>query len=994
MKDYNKMELPEGWFSCEDITTYRELVSNIPNNGSLLELGSWKGRSICSVAQLLIEKNIKVYIVDTFQGTESEGDAHKEAKQIDLRSVFVNNIKLFGIDDRITIIQGRTDDVVKEFKDKSFDLVFIDADHQEESVFRDINNYKNKVNDNGIISGHDWQWASVRRAVSRSGLGIINFGNMWYHGKLRRNNKFSICFIGRNEERVLPKAFNSIKKFKERGGEVCFLDTGSSDNTAQIAKDFGCIVQEVGDKFVSIITKEEADAINKHFIVEGESPIMKEGDRLFRFGDARNYCANNLATNDMVAWMDCDEVYTKFDIDKLEELISSGVDQFEYNFVFAHDRWGHEAVKFIQSKFHNKKKIQWNGIIHEVLSGPGNRKFVGEDIVKLEHWQNEETKRDGYLRGLALDCWQHPNSDRNSHYLARELYWTGRYKSAIKEFERHLTIGRWAPERSQSCLYVGECYMRMGEIGKGIEWMHRSYQEDGGRREPLIRLAETYYYQHNWLKVASYCMAALEIPFSGYYATNKSFYTNVPHELLAEAKWHLGDRAASKVHFDKALEYVPLSSKLLHDYRFHYGIPKVSILIPTLGRPEGLKRCLDSIEKLNFPKECLEVLVVEDSPRIGVPKRMEELLKKSVGEYLVFASNDVEFTPDSLILAFIDMNREKKRLCAFNTGSVYPDEGNICEHFIIRRDLIDKIGGKIFDTDFDHCGVDNLLWYKCRKLNEAMRSDRAVLIHHHFSKDPNVKIDDTYKLVNLNRQKDAKLLKNKICDIELEEFSDNIRNNVNFSFTKVGDGEMMCIRGDNGANCDGQSYSKKLGESLLWAYRSMSQNKDVILAVQSDPRYRLIDVENRVFSGLTPCFNYWTYDILLNRVGEMSDRRLYFYKTIKYSDRKKIFVGNSKLSGVAKMLDIDKFVEVPSKDAFNNIDSILNKLNDLLRDDCIIMFSAGLISKVLMAKVLDMNHNITCIDTGSAFDPIFIGQTRTNQISMQELRDFYKSLLV
>jgi len=158
--------------------------------------------------------------------------------------------------------------------------------------------------------------------------------------------------------------------------------------------------------------------------------------------------------------------------------------------------------------------------------------------------------------------------------------------------------------------------------------------------------------------------------------------------------------------------------------------PKVSIIVPTLGRPEGLKRCLDSIVNLNYPKSKIEIIVIEDVPRLGVPKRVKEGVEKSSGSFIVFASNDMEFEKNCLLEAL----RETKALVAFNSGEVYPDGGNICEHFIIRKDFIAKIGGEIFDTEFNHLGVDNLLWAKCLKLNEATRSERAVIHHHHFTK--------------------------------------------------------------------------------------------------------------------------------------------------------------------------------------------------------------------------------------------------------------------
>jgi glycosyltransferase involved in cell wall biosynthesis len=178
---------------------------------------------------------------------------------------------------------------------------------------------------------------------------------------------FSICFIGRNESAVLPRALNSLKKFKERDGEICYLDTGSTDNTVQIAKDFGCKTAEAGTEFLTTITKEQVDAVNKRFLVEGEKSILEAGGKLFDFGAARNACVDRLATNDMVMFLDCDEAYTVLDIDEVCKKIDEGVDQFEYEFVFSHDHYNKPLLQFVQSKFYNKKKLCWKGIVHEIL---------------------------------------------------------------------------------------------------------------------------------------------------------------------------------------------------------------------------------------------------------------------------------------------------------------------------------------------------------------------------------------------------------------------------------------------------------------------------------------------------------------------------------------------------------------------------------------------------------------------------------------------------
>ena len=274
---------------------------------------------------------------------------------------------------------------------------------------------------------------------------------------------FSICLIARNESKTLPRMVASLKEFQERGGEILLLDTGSTDNTPQVARDLGCIVHEVGDKFRITINAELAKKINEEFVVNGEAPVVKEGESMFDFASARNYIAD-FASNDMIATPDCDEIYTKLDLDKIQEVINQGNEQLEYQFVFSHDEVGNPIIKFLHCKFYNRKKLRWEGIIHEVLVGNAQKIYLDENIIKLEHYQNVETNRSGYLKGLAYDCYMNPDNDRNSHYFAREMMYNGRFNSAIKEFERHISMNRWDQENAQSILYIGDCYSHLGNI--------------------------------------------------------------------------------------------------------------------------------------------------------------------------------------------------------------------------------------------------------------------------------------------------------------------------------------------------------------------------------------------------------------------------------------------------------------------------------------------------------------------------------------------------
>lgn len=190
-------------------------------------------------------------------------------------------------------------------------------------------------------------------------------------------------------------------------------------------------------------------------------------------------------------------------------------------------------------------------------------------------------------------------------------------------------------------------------------------------------------------------------------------------------------------------------------------LPTVDFIIPTWRRPEGLERCLDSIKKLNYPKDLIQTHV-DDEEGVTVPVKVKRMVGACYAEYIVFAANDTEFTPDSL-RNIIPMAKQFG-LVAFNTGKVLPDKGNICEHFIIRWSFIPKIGGEIFDTEFHHIGVDNLLWAKAEMLGEAKRCEEAVVIHHHFSNGGS-EWDDVYQLGWEKRDEDRALLEKKLKEL-------------------------------------------------------------------------------------------------------------------------------------------------------------------------------------------------------------------------------------
>jgi len=594
---------------------------------------------------------------------------------------------------------------------------------------------------------------------------------------------FSVCLIARNEEKTIPRLAASLREFEEKGGEILLLDTGSTDKTVAVAKELGLVVHEVGDMFRQNIGA-MANQINKAFN-EDVGEIVKREDSVFNYSAARNYVAS-LASNDMIAMPDCDEVYTKLDLEAVQRAISEGAEQLEYNFVFCHDEFGNEAIKFAHCKFYNRKKLQWVGIIHEVLQGNAKRVFLEENIIKLEHFQNKETNRSSYLTGLALDCFLNPENDRNSHYFGRELLYTGRYKSAMKELKRHLTIGKWAPERSQSMIFIGDCYLNVGDDHAALEWWNKAFSEDSSRREPFARLAWYFYEKGDRQRTIAFCEAMLTIPWNAFYANNQYYYTAFPHELLYWAYWGM-DNEKSKYHFDRALFYQPQNPKYLADKRFYYKdhrTPPVSVIIPTKGRPEKLRRLLDALEKCDYPE--YEVLVIHDGEptqdlsvygprvsvfdtpeRLGVPKVLKDGVAVSKGELVFFLGNDCIPEPDFITKAVDKMYQEfgdsMDGLIAVNDGYW---NGEIATHWLASKKLLPFLDGEFFHTGYNHVGCDNELTARCKKMGKyAWAEDCKVFHDHPIQGTPS---DEIYDIGTSRQKEDRELLEKRSKEVGFE----------------------------------------------------------------------------------------------------------------------------------------------------------------------------------------------------------------------------------
>lgn len=175
----------EGWFNMEE--QYLELLNSIPDGGTFIELGAYKGKSTSYIVTEIVNnnKNVNFITIDTFKGESGSTDkeeiiAYKKVDVSKMYEEFNENTK--HLKDSFKVIVGKSDDSSVNFDDDSVDAIFIDAGHSYESVYNDIKSWLPKIKNGGIISGHDYgSWPGVKLAVDDIFVKIDKIeNNCWF----------------------------------------------------------------------------------------------------------------------------------------------------------------------------------------------------------------------------------------------------------------------------------------------------------------------------------------------------------------------------------------------------------------------------------------------------------------------------------------------------------------------------------------------------------------------------------------------------------------------------------------------------------------------------------------------------------------------------------------------------------------------------------------------------------------------------------------------
>ena len=277
--------------------------------------------------------------------------------------------------------------------------------------------------------------------------------------------KISIFSIVKNEHEMCAGAWDSVKD----ADELIIVDTGSTDDTVEIAKTY-------------------TDNVSYFKWIDD-------------FSAAKNF-AMSKCSGDWVMGLDADCRLEEGGIEKMRKAIDKyGKDHDVINVTLVSaDCPGNAHI--MPKIFRNDGSIKYSGAIHESV----NKLGYGNGEVKINYYYGPSHKLDPdrNMRILEKETKKHPNNPRWKYYLAREYYYINNWETALSLFSEYIKISKFKAEKGDAYLLVSKCLFQLSRGDEARSHCLKAIEINPDHEEALRFMAELHYepWKRKWLQFA------------------------------------------------------------------------------------------------------------------------------------------------------------------------------------------------------------------------------------------------------------------------------------------------------------------------------------------------------------------------------------------------------------------------------------------------------------------------------------------------------------
>ena len=297
--------------------------------------------------------------------------------------------------------------------------------------------------------------------------------------------KLILILMVRNESKILERCLKAVEDVVDA---FCIHDTGSTDNTCEIAEEFlkthkGCLTTSVWSNFGF--------------------------NRSASFTEAQKFIKSRPSE-----WDEKDTYGLLIDADMVfhaEELRKQTLTDYGYTVLQKSGSLRYPNTRLVRMDY------AWTckGVTHEYWDGPTSG--LDDTVCWIEDKNDGGCKSDKFERDARLleqGLLDEPDNVRYLFYLAQTYHSLGRWKDAIAMYKRRFDAGGWDEERWYSLYMIGQSWLTLDNPIKFEEYMMKAYEFNPSRSENLYKLAKYFREKGDHYKCYHYAKLGRAIPSS------------------------------------------------------------------------------------------------------------------------------------------------------------------------------------------------------------------------------------------------------------------------------------------------------------------------------------------------------------------------------------------------------------------------------------------------------------------------------------------------